>query len=203
MKYRPSDHDELRAALSAVRESTLSAGAPQHVERSLIEAMRQHPRPAMARRFRPSRVLFAAAAVLVCAVPAAFVWMSSLRPVAVQPAEAAIRAFRFELPARPVQEELPARATAVPKQQSAVPSEIVTAFLPLEYSGPAPDAYQVVRVKMDRSSLVQYGLPVNPERSDEPLDADLLVGNDGVPRAVRFVNLVTSTSSSLQDWRNQ
>lgn len=200
MKYRPSDQDSLQAALRAVRESTLSARVPQQLEEKLIEAMRRRPNAAVTHRH--SRVLFAAAAILACAVPAAFVWMSSLRPVAVQPAKPAIRAFRFE-PRAPAQEQPPARATAGSKQQVARPSEVVTAFLPLGYAGPPPDAYQVVRVKMDRSSLVQYGLPLNLERSDEPLNADLLVGNDGVPRAVRFVNLVTSTSSSLQDWRNQ
>jgi hypothetical protein len=46
---------------------------------------------------------------------------------------------------------------------------------------------QRVRVLVPRSSLLQFGLPMNEERSNEPIAAELLVGDDGAPRAIRFI----------------
>jgi hypothetical protein len=67
--------------------------------------------------------------------------------------------------------------------------EIATEFLPL-VNGPdlAPsDGGHVVRVELPRSALVSLGLPMNVERADERIKADVLFGNDGLARAVRFV----------------
>lgn len=68
-------------------------------------------------------------------------------------------------------------------------SEIATAFIPLaERRGLAPaDSLQLVRVELPRAALVSFGLPMNVERADQRIKADVLVGNDGVARAIRFV----------------
>ena len=67
--------------------------------------------------------------------------------------------------------------------------EVATDFLPLsEASNLDPlESGQVVRVELPRSALVSFGLPMNVERADEPITADVLLGEDGVARAVRFV----------------
>ena len=44
----------------------------------------------------------------------------------------------------------------------------------------------ILRVRMQRSSLGAFGLPVNEERAGEWIQVDLLVGNDGLPQAVRL-----------------
>lgn len=44
----------------------------------------------------------------------------------------------------------------------------------------------ILRVRMQRSSLGSLGLPVNEERAGEWIQVDLLVGNDGLPQAVRL-----------------
>ena len=44
----------------------------------------------------------------------------------------------------------------------------------------------ILRVRMQRSSLGALGLPVNEERASEWILVDLLVGNDGLPQAVRL-----------------
>jgi len=74
-------------------------------------------------------------------------------------------------------------------RQSATESEIVTDFLPLTYGDNLPplDSGRVVRVKMPRSALVSFGLPMNLERASEPIKADVLLGEDGLARAIRFV----------------
>lgn len=67
--------------------------------------------------------------------------------------------------------------------------EVVTEFIPLaggDYSA-SDDAGQVVRVELPRSALSSIGLPVSADRASERIKADVLVGEDGLARAIRFV----------------
>lgn len=68
--------------------------------------------------------------------------------------------------------------------------EVATDFLPLNEGGDLDplDSGQVVRVELPRSALVSFGLPMNVERAHEPITADVLLGEDGMARAVRFIN---------------
>jgi hypothetical protein len=72
---------------------------------------------------------------------------------------------------------------------SAGEREIVTDFMPLTYDSGAlaMESGHVVRVELPRSALVSMGLPMNLERAGEPVKADVLMGDDGVARAIRFV----------------
>lgn len=68
-------------------------------------------------------------------------------------------------------------------------TEIATDFLPLvdESSLQTMNSGRVIRVELPRSALVSFGLPVNMERTNERVKADVLLGDDGLARAVRFV----------------
>jgi len=68
-------------------------------------------------------------------------------------------------------------------------SEYMTDFFPLSYGDDQKpmESGEVIRVQMPRSALITFGLPVNVERADVPVKADLLVGEDGLARAIRFV----------------
>lgn len=68
-----------------------------------------------------------------------------------------------------------------------VTSEVATDYFPLVPSEQNSGTLQRVRVLVPRSSLLQFGLPMNEERSNEPIAAELLVGDDGAPRAIRFI----------------
>ena len=46
---------------------------------------------------------------------------------------------------------------------------------------------QLVRVELPRSALVAFGLPMNVNRYDEKVKADVFFGSDGMARAIRFV----------------
>ena len=46
---------------------------------------------------------------------------------------------------------------------------------------------QVIRVQLPRSTLTSFGFPVNAERWNEPVKADVVMGHDGIARAIRFV----------------
>ena len=48
------------------------------------------------------------------------------------------------------------------------------------------DDTAILRVRMQRGALGTLGLPVNEDRAGEWIQVDLLVGNDGLPQAVRL-----------------
>jgi anti-sigma factor RsiW len=58
-------------------------------------------------------------------------------------------------------------------------------FLPGAFTADADDA-EILRVRMQRGALGALGLPVNEERASEWIQVDLLVGDDGLPQAVRL-----------------
>jgi hypothetical protein len=68
-------------------------------------------------------------------------------------------------------------------------NEVTTDFMPVGYTSPMnlQDGGQVMRVELPRSTLAGFGLPVNMERVNERVKADVLVGPDGQARAIRFV----------------
>lgn len=80
------------------------------------------------------------------------------------------------------------RAAAGLVDASARP-EVVTDFIPLTHGGgfAAGEGAHVVRVEVPRTALARFGLPVNAESSDRRVKADVLLGEDGIARAIRFV----------------
>jgi hypothetical protein len=71
----------------------------------------------------------------------------------------------------------------------AVNREVTTEFMPLGYLNPASlqDGGQIVRIELPRSRLATFGLPVNMDRYNEKVKADVLLGVDGLAHAIRFV----------------
>ncbi len=69
------------------------------------------------------------------------------------------------------------------------PQEITTDYFPIAGGGQlAPgDAGHVVRVELPRTALASFGLPVNADRTEARVKADVLMGEDGIARAIRFV----------------
>jgi len=70
-----------------------------------------------------------------------------------------------------------------------ISKEIATEFMPLGYLNAAnfQDGGQIVRVELPRSAMASFGLPVNMDRYNERVKADVLLGIDGVAHAIRFV----------------
>jgi hypothetical protein len=66
--------------------------------------------------------------------------------------------------------------------------EDATDFIPLSYGGVQKpmESGEVIRLQMPRPALIAYGLPVNVEQADAPVKAELLLGEDGMARAIRF-----------------
>jgi hypothetical protein len=82
------------------------------------------------------------------------------------------------------------RARPQPLGESAYPEqEIATDYIPLAHGGGlvSGDGGQLVRVELPRSALTRFGLPVNAETAGGRVKADVLLGEDGLARAIRFV----------------
>ena len=68
-------------------------------------------------------------------------------------------------------------------------AEETTDFLPLTYLSDetAADSGHVVRVEVPRTMMASMGVPTNRERQSELVKADVIIGDDGLARAIRFV----------------
>ncbi len=77
-----------------------------------------------------------------------------------------------------------ARADAAPVAEEDADSSFYP--LPEAEALPAVENAMVVRVQLPVSSLQLMGVPVSEERADASVQADLLLGQDGLARAVRL-----------------
>lgn len=94
---------------------------------------------------------------------------------------------------RPVPTAKGNRPTAVvPAREAAMEdaAEIATEFFALQgdLDLPGQESSGIVRVTLPRTTLLAFGLPMNEERVFEPLQAEILVGEDGAARAIRFLD---------------
>ena len=96
----------------------------------------------------------------------------------------------------PVAKKVPARnrarvfAQAEPNAVSLAGSrEIYTDFFALEQGTGSFEIERgrVMRVTMPRTALIRVGLPVNMDRINDSIQADLVLNEEGIARAVRFV----------------
>jgi hypothetical protein len=135
-------------------------------------------------------VLAAAAAVAVLVFVA--------RPRAVRlPAPPAVVAVRPPAPPapvyvaprtpRPVRRRKAVHTAAAPARPRV--REIATRYYPLRYVDDAAelDSGAVVRMQVPRTLLVSFGLPIDEDRASEPVQADVVLDETGLARAIRFV----------------
>ena len=84
-----------------------------------------------------------------------------------------------------------AAAVTLQAQEPAAVEEVVTDFYPLVNPAPPFERGQLLRVEVPASAMRMVGLPVHAERLSDPVQADVLVGEEGLPRAIRFVKFET------------
>jgi hypothetical protein len=188
---------ELDKLLGALREDTRGAEAPKHVEAALLSAFRTQAAKPVRPRWVPW-TLGAAAAVAV--LVGAGQWMMG-QPVAPPPVVKIAMAPPpvIVLPALPAKVEAPLVAKRVRRQarphseavktEAPQVQEVATDFMPLEdsVSLPAIESGHILRVRLPQSTMMRFGFPMNPDRMMEPVKADVMFGQDGIARAVRFV----------------
>jgi len=66
-------------------------------------------------------------------------------------------------------------------------TEIKTEFIALSYAR-NPESGQIVRVKVPSSMMVTLGLVATVEKPSALVDAEVIVGDDGLTRAIRFIH---------------
>lgn len=190
LNSRGSEHIEL--ALKALREASRDLQAPEQIEGYLRTAFRSQ----QVRRSSRART-WATAAIAASMLMAALITVllaSAVRLEAPAPQVVSIPppapAMRKESTREVKLARAPAVRRAKPKavgRQSE--SEIVTDFFRIPYT-PAftqMDRGQVIRVQVPATSMRNFGLPVREERMFDRVRADVLVGEDGIARAIRFV----------------
>jgi hypothetical protein len=187
-------------ALGLLAASAKGRGASERVEAALLEAFARREEPV--RRMRvPWRIRLAVAAAVAGMVVGAGVWMRgsrvapmpvpAVRPVPPAPVVAEAPRQVTEVRARP---RTPARVRRSVRRNAVEPAavpvrEVTTQFYPLRYAGDDRETVRgpVLRVQLPRVTLVRFGLPVNQDRVDEPVQADVMLDETGFARAIRFV----------------
>ena len=152
----------LTAALRALAEDEARTGASSTVEARLLAEVRDIAR---ARRRRGYATVAALAAALLLAVGVALWRTTSPRPLADSAAAHAVVSA----------------------------GEVATTFLPLRYSNVPITGGQIVRMEVPERALASFGLAsgsVFDGSASRTVLADVLVGEDGLARAVRFVRPV-------------
>lgn len=65
--------------------------------------------------------------------------------------------------------------------------EVKTEFISLSYL-PTPESGQIVRVKVPRAMMVSLGVTNNVAKNSEMVNAEVILGDDGSSRAIRFIS---------------
>ncbi|MBZ5676766.1 MAG: hypothetical protein LAP61_21200 [Acidobacteriia bacterium] len=174
--------DFLAAALRALAEQDSGREAPEAVEARLVQAFRRS-------RARKKLKTIALASLAAAAGLVVFLAAGSLerpKPAAPVPvvkqlvAETAAPVERAAAPAAKAAH----KARPIPRQ----PREIVTQFFPLLDAAPPFERGELLRVTVPASTMRKVGLPVNEDRLTDRVYADVLVGQEGLARAIRFVS---------------
>lgn len=90
--------------------------------------------------------------------------------------------------ATPVAQRKRRPPTAAPQRNGGV--EVATSFYALSPGIDDADieGLPAVRVRVPRTTLASFGLPVDVNRLQQPVKADLVLGEDGMARAIRFIS---------------
>ena len=215
---RLKQQQALNETLDAVRAATSDEIPSAALETRLLERFVAHHAATTVSSVAPSRSVRAVpswmkvAAALLCATAAlASWWLAAPRPerstatMADPPRQPAV--VPAPRPATPVAAASPApprvsRPSPRPRRQTRVLHP--DGFVPLPASAGLPsfESGEIVRMEIPLTSLPNYGVPISPDASDTPIQADLLVGQDGQPRAIRLVTRY-STAFATQDSRSR
>jgi len=167
--------EEILAALRALAEADANESAPPVVEARLIDMFRLKNRHVS----WPWWIAVAAAVVIMSGA-----WYFYPRQIARAP-QAAIR--------QPIKvaadfvDVVPAQRPVARTERRRIPREVVTEFFPLMDAPPPLDRAELVRVNVPASAMRMVGLPVREDRLDDRVQADVVVSEEGMAAAIRFV----------------
>lgn len=188
---------ELTAALRSLASSAVRADAPARVEEFLRREMRQRHAAVAIRRPRATRwaiggIAGLAAAALLSIVlfkPGIFQRQGATSSSGSAASAGASTQASQATPqfASPATNADTSADPSISAQDSDV--EYATAYVPLPSADGASVAEDetIVRVSLPPSALASFGLPVSSDGRDSNVLADFVLGEDGMPRAIRLV----------------
>lgn len=177
---------ELTSALGELARHRSGVTAPRGVESAVLAAF--------AKRNEKRRLAMWRKAAWAIPIAAGLLLFAVLRTQ-----EPAPRVAREVIPQPEVVEPSPVptldpepAAAPAPKVRRAAAtrnSEYVTEFVPLRFGKPleSGEPVMVVRMELPGSQLRRLGLPIGPDAASGTVKADVLLGGDGLAKAIRFV----------------
>jgi hypothetical protein len=164
---------------------------PASVRKALMAEFRRTHRPVPRRRLFVKWLAIAAAAVILLGL-----FISTRQ----RPQKTVRTAVVTPPPARaaPIVPTVAPKAPKAVKRRRAVKiqppppvetPEVATEFFEIPYTAPLrpEERGDVFRIEMPRANMAVFGLPVAGGRLDSRVTADVLIGEDGVMRAIRFI----------------
>jgi hypothetical protein len=188
---RLADEQTLTTGLRALSLAYQEEQAPWNVEAALRATFAQEQRPAPVRR----RHLWIPATIAAAAVLAAGAgYRMTHRSTVSNRSVIAELPLRVEPPMEPAVAEEPPADAVEPAPSAVRPVRAARAiqrdglFFPLLYGDDMSslEAGRVVRVRLPGTALASFGVPVSEERRTERVEAEVLLGEDGLARAIRF-----------------
>jgi len=172
---RYARQQQLRSGLRTLAAEAQNASAPARVERRLVAAFRGQMALSAPRRSGWIPVL-AWATALAATVLAGFVLLQAHQPQRTRH----ISRNTVEL----------ASADPAGTVESVTLGDGYEDFIPLpDAEGIAPnEQVNVVRLEVPRSAMIPLGYAVSEENASETVEADVVLGSDGLARAVRFLS---------------
>ena len=179
---------ELRKALGRLRDSVAGERASDPLEANLVQAFRAHN----ARKSAVIRKWAWAPAVIAASLMAAVAWRLSTPVLVHTPPPPVVAVVARSAPVAevaPARRIIPTKAAVRPRARKPVVEplpEQQEMFVEIPYAPEfsAYDGGQVVRMNMPAASVRRLGLQVTTDR----VQADVLLGNDGIARAIRLVS---------------
>jgi hypothetical protein len=179
--------ERVLSALRALAESDRELEVPLELEARVVSAFRRRRR---IRTWRGLVIGMAAAVVL------AVVWLggrtgknagsqavlSVPHPVTVQAGTQPVAGTHVVIEALPVPKK--------GRVRQEYPREVVTDFFPLMDVAPPFESGELLRVNLAAGAMRVVGLPVDEDHLTDRIQADVLVGQEGLPRAIRFVKTI-------------
>lgn len=177
-----------RLELHALAEETAAAEAPPRVEMRLRQEFRTKHRALKPRRTAVITAWALAAAAVLVGTVSWVQWRSNQHKGTINHSNVSQTTGHLQTSSSTaVSNPDPSGRSLPPSSEVLVADNELSDFTLLPGVLPTDtDDSAILRVRLQRGALLALGLPVNEDRTGEWIQVDLLVGNDGLPQAVRL-----------------
>jgi len=170
--------DRILEALNALKEADDGLEANPAVEARLLDAFRKH-------RFQSIRKRVAVALLAAATVLFGIVARPKPQPAPVGQTSGVQWSVSPPVMTEPADDKPRSSAPRAPRPARL--REIATGFYPLLDVQPPFERGELIRVMVPAGTMRTVGLPVSEDHLEDLVQADVLVGQEGLARAIRFV----------------